>query len=349
MENVQHHAFPGLGLLRQGLCPLNDPGIQLPGQLLRPVKLQGIPAADVGHAAQSKRRIVDPGTPEQVEKHALLKKRHVHARQDHPYPEANGDGTGKQHQQGSVGAPGIHCHQYAQTVAHAQKQPYRPYTAGGNQRQNKIPQCQKQGTEPLPVRHRHSPCQGGAQQNTCQNRDGKESPAEKDAPAGTSHRSQNDHQSPEGQHRQIKQKIPQFLLRLVSVQGQHHRPQSAEYRYGHPLQHRAEGQGSHSFFREQGSPCHQLGFGVHAGDPKIRQCRQSLVEPDPCQPNGQCQCPGSSRKQKSLFYHKKTPCKTLENRLRTARKYGILDKDIIANSRRKGEGKPHDPHSSGGR
>ena len=95
MENVQHHAFPGLGLLRQGLCPLNDPGIQLPGQLLRPIKLQGIPAADVGHAAQSKRRIVDPGTPEQVEKHALLKKRHVHARQDHPYPEANGDGTGK--------------------------------------------------------------------------------------------------------------------------------------------------------------------------------------------------------------------------------------------------------------
>ena len=84
-------------------------------------------------------------------------------------------------------------------------------------------------------------------------------------------------------------------------------------------------------------------------DPKIRQRRQSLVEPDPCQPNGQCQCPGGSRKQKSLFYHKKTPCKTLENRLRTARKYGILDKDIIANSRRKGEGKPHDPHSSGGR
>ena len=64
MENVQHHAFPGLSLLRQGLCPLNDPGIQLPGQLLRPVKLQGIPAADVGHAAQSKRSIVDPGTPE---------------------------------------------------------------------------------------------------------------------------------------------------------------------------------------------------------------------------------------------------------------------------------------------
>ena len=27
----------------------------------------------------------------------------------------------------------------------------------------------------------------------------------------------------------------------------------------------------------------------------------------------------------------------------------VLDKDIIANSRRKGEGKPHDPHSSGGR
>ena len=233
----------------------------------------------------------------------------MHARQDHPYPEANGDGTGKQHQQGSVGAPGIHCHQDAQTVAHAQKQPHRPYTAEGNQRQNKIPQRQKQGTEPLPVRHRHSPCQGGAQQDTCQNRDGKESPAEKDAPAGTSHRSQNDHQSPEGQHRQIQQKIPQFLLRLVSVQGQHHRSQSAEYRYGHPLQHRAEGQGSHSFFREQGSPCHQLGFGVHAGNPKIRQRRQPLVEPDPCQPNGQCQCPGGSRKQKSLFYHKKTPCK----------------------------------------
>ena len=58
---------------------------------------------------------------------------------------------------------------------------------------------------------------------------------------------------------------------------------------------------------------------------------------------------GGSRTQKSLFYHKKTPCKTLENRLRTARKYGILDKAIIANSRRKGEGKPHDPHSSGGR
>ena len=81
------------------------------------------------------------------------------------------------------------------------------------------------------------------------------------------------------------------------------------HRNGHPLQHRAEGQGSHSFFRKQGSPCHQLGFGVHAGDSKIRQRRQSLVEPDPCQPNGQCQCPGSSRKQKSLFYHKKTPCK----------------------------------------
>ena len=199
------------------------------------------------------------------------------------------------------------------------------------------------------MRHRYSPCQGGTQQDTRQNRDGKESPAEKDAPAGTSHRSQNDHQSPEGQHRQIQQKISQFLLRLVSVQGQHHRSQSAEYCNGHPLQHRAEGQGSHSFFREQGSPCHQLGFGVHAGDSKIRQRRQLLVEPDPCQPNGQCQCPGGSRKQKSLFYHKKTPCKTLENRLRTARKYGILDKDIIANSRRKGEGKPHDPHSSGGR
>lgn len=118
------------------------------------------------------------------------------------------------------------------------------------------------------MRHRHSPCQGGTQQDTCQNRDGKESPAEKDAPAGTPHRSQNDHQSPEGQHRQIQQKIPQFLLRLVSVQGQHHRPQSAEYRNGHPLQHRAEGQGSHSFFREQGSHATNWASESMPGTPK---------------------------------------------------------------------------------
>jgi hypothetical protein len=69
----------------------------------------------------------------------------------------------------------------------------------------------------------------------------------------------------------------------------------------------------------------------------------------PANPMISASAPAAAGSRNRFFIIKRPPAKTLENRLRTARKYGILDKDIIANSRRKGEGKPHDPHSSGGR
>ena len=85
------------------------------------------------------------------------------------------------------------------------------------------------------------------------------------------------------------------------------------------------------------------------GTPKSASAASRWLNQIPANPMASASAPAAAGSRNRFFIIKRPPAKTLENRLRTARKYGILDKDIIANSRRKGEGKPHDPHSSGGR
>ena len=98
MKDVQHHALAGFGLLGQGPGPLDDPGVQLLGQLLGTVKLQSKAAADVSHAAQRERDIEHPGAPQQIERVALYIK--GENGQQGPHPEPGCDGAGKEQQPG---------------------------------------------------------------------------------------------------------------------------------------------------------------------------------------------------------------------------------------------------------
>ena len=89
--------------------------------------------------------------------------------------------------------------------------------------------------------------------------------------------------------------------------------------------------------------------GSMPGTPKSASAGSRWLNQIPANPMVSASAPAAAGSRNRFFIIKRPPAKTLENRLRTARKYGILDKDIIANSRRKGESKQDDPHSSGGR
>ena len=85
MKNVEHHALAGLGLGGQLFCPLCHPGVQLPGQLLGAVEEEG-----------------EPGAAQQVEGDRLHKKHAVQPGHQRPDPEAGGDSTGQEHQNGTL-------------------------------------------------------------------------------------------------------------------------------------------------------------------------------------------------------------------------------------------------------
>ena len=204
MEDVQHHALAGLGLLGESLCPLHHPGVQFPGQLLGAVELEGKAAAHKRHAAQRKGNIEHPGAAQQVKRVALREKRKDG--QQRPHPEPGGHGAGKKQQPRRLIAAAVSRKKQVQAQAHPRRQHSK---AEG--RQTDLPQKQEDG------RCGHDPFGGQRQsQQRCreqgggQDRYGEEQPHEPlcqplKAAGETGHQT-----TPEDENDEIEQKILQL-------------------------------------------------------------------------------------------------------------------------------------------
>ena len=304
VEDVQHHALAGLGLLGQGAGAVGHTLVQLPRQLLGAVKLQREPAADEGHAAQGEGNIVDAGTPHHIEADALREKGKIQPRQNDQHPQADRCRTGEEEEQHRAVSPPVGRDEQPDAVGHAAQQPDGPHRRAGAEGEQNIPsrQCQREGLLLSgPGGHagqRRTEPDGG------QHREGKIPLPQKQHHTAAPLRQADDRSRPGDEDDEIEQEISKLPLRLVVVQCQHGRRQRAEDRDGHPLQGRADGAHIGAFVREGPGPFLKQDFGILSAGSGARFQRRKLgVVPDTGQRDAQRQHHRAQCSEKMFGFH----------------------------------------------